>query len=309
MPLKRSHAVVAPLLVRAEDHLGVGLRAEAVPARLELAAQLAVVVDLAVVHEPQRAVVARERLHRRVAQVDDREPAEAERDALVVERAVAVGAAVVERARPSCSRPSRSPADGRARRSRTARTSAPIVETSLRSPACSWRAHASSSPAAPGSSARTSSTRSSRPRRRGRRPRHRVREREPRRRARQRPRARRSRATSRDPAAVARRARGRRRRLPHGRAAARRRASRTRASASTSTSAARSTCSRPRATPASRRSSSPRPPRSTATPTRRWTSRTRSTRARCTARARSPASTSCARSTTRTASTTSPCAT
>ena len=66
-------------------------------AALELAAQLAVVVDLAVVHELQRAVVARERLHARVAQVDDREPAEAERDAVVGERAVAVGAAVVER--------------------------------------------------------------------------------------------------------------------------------------------------------------------------------------------------------------------
>ncbi len=97
MPLKRSHAVVAPLLVRADDHLRVGLRAEAVAAALELAAQLAVVVDLAVVHELQRAVVARERLHPRVAQVDDREPAEAERDAVVGERAVAVGAAVVER--------------------------------------------------------------------------------------------------------------------------------------------------------------------------------------------------------------------
>ena len=64
---------------------------------LELATQLAVVVDLAVVHQPQRAVVARERLHAGVAEVDDREPAEAERDAFVVERAVAVGPAMVER--------------------------------------------------------------------------------------------------------------------------------------------------------------------------------------------------------------------
>ena len=70
-----------------------------VPVRLELAAQLAVVVDLAVVHEPQRAVVARERLHGRVAQVDDREPAEPERDAVGAELAVTVGAAMVERAR------------------------------------------------------------------------------------------------------------------------------------------------------------------------------------------------------------------
>ena len=63
----------------------------------------------------------------------------------------------------------------------------------------------------------------------------------------------------------------------------------TRGAASTSTSSARSTCSRPRARPAWRRSSSRRPRASTATPTRRWTSRIRSARARCTARARSAA--------------------
>ncbi|MDX6423856.1 MAG: hypothetical protein QOI67_1327, partial [Gaiellaceae bacterium] len=59
--------------------------------------QLAVVVDLAVVHQLQRSVLARERLPAGVAQVDDREPAEAERDAIVGERAVAVRTPVVER--------------------------------------------------------------------------------------------------------------------------------------------------------------------------------------------------------------------
>ena len=96
-PVEPAHAVVAPLLVRADDHLGVGLRAEPMAAALQLAAQLAVVVDLAVVHQLQRSVVARERLPACVAQVDDREPPEAERDAVVGERAVAVRAPVVER--------------------------------------------------------------------------------------------------------------------------------------------------------------------------------------------------------------------
>ena len=63
---------------------------------LELAAQLPVVVDLAVVDELERAVLAREGLVARVAQVDDREPAEAERDALGRVRARPVGPAVVE---------------------------------------------------------------------------------------------------------------------------------------------------------------------------------------------------------------------
>ena len=77
-------AVVAPLLVGGEHDLGVGLRPEAVAVRLELSAQLDVVVDLAVVEELQRAVLARERLAASVGQVDDREPRVAERDAGVV---------------------------------------------------------------------------------------------------------------------------------------------------------------------------------------------------------------------------------
>src|SRR5205085_7356795 len=73
-------AALAPLAVGGEDDLGVGRAAEAVALGLELAAELPVVVDLAVVDEPKRAVLAREGLVARVAQVDDREPAEAERD-------------------------------------------------------------------------------------------------------------------------------------------------------------------------------------------------------------------------------------
>src|SRR5206468_11184857 len=74
-------AALAPLAVGGEDDLGVGRATEAVAVRLQLATQLPVVVDLAVVDEPEGAVLAREGLVARVAQVDDREPAEAERDA------------------------------------------------------------------------------------------------------------------------------------------------------------------------------------------------------------------------------------
>src|ERR671934_2027000 len=45
------HAGVPVVLVEVDDHLGVGLRGEAVPPGLELAAQLAVVIDLAVLDD------------------------------------------------------------------------------------------------------------------------------------------------------------------------------------------------------------------------------------------------------------------
>ena len=48
MPFSRSTQRGAALLVEVDDHLGVGVRREAVAARLELRAQLAEVVDLAV---------------------------------------------------------------------------------------------------------------------------------------------------------------------------------------------------------------------------------------------------------------------
>src|SRR5205085_8015795 len=77
-PVEALDAVVAPLLVGGEDHLRVARGAEPAALRLELAPQLTVVVDLAVVEEPERTVLARERLHRLRAEVDDRQPAEAE---------------------------------------------------------------------------------------------------------------------------------------------------------------------------------------------------------------------------------------
>ena len=51
-----------PLLVGVDDRLGVGVRAEPVPGALELAAQLGVVVDLAVLDDGARAVLVRDRL-------------------------------------------------------------------------------------------------------------------------------------------------------------------------------------------------------------------------------------------------------
>ena len=45
-----------------DDHLGVAVRAEAVPARLELGADVGEVVDLAVEDDPDRAVLVGERL-------------------------------------------------------------------------------------------------------------------------------------------------------------------------------------------------------------------------------------------------------
>ena len=78
------------------EHLGVAVRAKPVAGALELAAQLLVVVDLAVLDDGDRAVLVRERLVARL-EVDDREPARGEADVAVDERAVGVGAAVDER--------------------------------------------------------------------------------------------------------------------------------------------------------------------------------------------------------------------
>ena len=88
----------APLLVAAQDHFGVGVVGdEPVALRLELAAQLLVVVDLAVEDEREVPVVGEERL---VAggDVDDGEPPHADREVRADVDAGAVGAAVHDRA-------------------------------------------------------------------------------------------------------------------------------------------------------------------------------------------------------------------
>ena len=63
---------------------------------LELPAELDVVEHLAVVQELERAVLAREGLPAPVAEIDDREPGVAERDAFGAELALSVRAAVAE---------------------------------------------------------------------------------------------------------------------------------------------------------------------------------------------------------------------
>src|SRR5262249_1230720 len=88
------------LLVEVDEDLGVALRAEAMTGALELRAQLAIVVELAVLDDVDGAVLVRDRL---VAgrEVDDREAPRGEACRAVEEGAVAVGATVDElRAHP-----------------------------------------------------------------------------------------------------------------------------------------------------------------------------------------------------------------
>ena len=97
-PQPREHlrAVAAEEL---EQHLGVAGSAQLEAVGLELGAQLAVVVDLAVEDDPAGAVVRRHRLVARRRGVDDRQAPRAQRDVVVRQHALAVGAAVGEQAR------------------------------------------------------------------------------------------------------------------------------------------------------------------------------------------------------------------
>ena len=131
-PVAALHEVVAELFVGVNDHFGVGRRSKAMTARLELAPQLAKVVDLAVEDDPDAAVFVGDRLVS-PADVDDREAAHGEADmARILVTAVAVRAPVHDRLvhrleRGEIDRPS--PAQGvdsddSAHRQRLARTTA-----------------------------------------------------------------------------------------------------------------------------------------------------------------------------------------
>ena len=85
------------LLVEMQVHLGVAVRAEGMTPALELAAELGVVVDLAVLDDGARAVLVRDRLIA-AGEVDDREPPSREADGTVEVLAAAVGTAVDEHA-------------------------------------------------------------------------------------------------------------------------------------------------------------------------------------------------------------------
>src|SRR5665648_782145 len=95
MPLKRA-AQAAPLLVGVDDDFAVAAGAERVAGGDELVAQLAVVVDLAVVDEPDGVVLVGDGLVAPGA-VDDAEPAVAEAHVRALEGAGVVGSAVHER--------------------------------------------------------------------------------------------------------------------------------------------------------------------------------------------------------------------
>ena len=84
------------LLVEVNEHLGVRVvRAHAVTLALELGAQLRVVVDLAVLDDPDRLVLVRDRLIAAL-EVDDRQPTRRERGGSVRDEAGGVRPAMNE---------------------------------------------------------------------------------------------------------------------------------------------------------------------------------------------------------------------
>ncbi len=95
LPLEALHAGVAEGLVGRDQHLRVGARPEPLPARLELGAELRVVVDLPVVRDPHVAGRAGEGLPP-AGDVEDREPRVREPDVGVAVGAELVGAAVAD---------------------------------------------------------------------------------------------------------------------------------------------------------------------------------------------------------------------
>ncbi len=91
------------LLVEMDEDLGVRVRRETVAAALQLTAQLAVVVDLAVLDDGDAAVLVGDRLVA-VLEVDDRESPHRQRNPALVEETIAVRSAMVE---PRVHRPDR----------------------------------------------------------------------------------------------------------------------------------------------------------------------------------------------------------
>ena len=84
-----------------DQNLGVGMSPEAAPARLELWAEIAGIVDLAVIGDDAGAAARHHRLRARRRKIDDGEPRMAERDAGLGVRphAMRVRPAMVERRR------------------------------------------------------------------------------------------------------------------------------------------------------------------------------------------------------------------
>src|SRR5439155_17365743 len=90
---------LAFFFIEMDDHLGVGAGAKAMAPRLQPRAQGLEAEELAVVREPDRAVLVRHRLAARGAEVEDGEPAVGEAETAVAVEALVVGPAVGEGAR------------------------------------------------------------------------------------------------------------------------------------------------------------------------------------------------------------------
>ena len=95
-PAEALDAARPPRLVTVDHDLRVAAPAEAMPERLEFAAQLLVVEDLAVVDELDRAVLVRDGLGAGGREVDDPEAPGDEPDGAVLEHGPLIGAAVLE---------------------------------------------------------------------------------------------------------------------------------------------------------------------------------------------------------------------
>ena len=85
-----------PFGVGKENDFGVARASEKVPSRTKIARNLAVVVDLSVVREPEPAIFARHRLVTRRRKVEDRQAAVTEDDGRVDQEPCIVRAAVRE---------------------------------------------------------------------------------------------------------------------------------------------------------------------------------------------------------------------
>ena len=95
MPRSSLDEARSVLLVEVHEHFGVALGGEPVAASLELGPKLAVVVDLAVLDDPDRLVLVADRLIA-AREIDDGQASRSEADVAVDVRATAVGAAVNE---------------------------------------------------------------------------------------------------------------------------------------------------------------------------------------------------------------------
>src|SRR6266508_5574983 len=90
-----THECGAVLLVEVDEHLGVALRRKTMAASFQPGPELAVVVDLSVLNDLDRAVLVPDRLVAAL-EVDDGKAPRRERDGPVDEAPLAVGAAVTQ---------------------------------------------------------------------------------------------------------------------------------------------------------------------------------------------------------------------